>query len=174
MTYITLSSFIGVVVSYFTFKYIFGKAIKKIGHDRGVAYRRIRYVSNTVNLLLFLLALISSGLILGWGYKDVGLIFSSVFAVLGVALFAQWSILSNVTASVIVFFFFPYRVGDHVEIIDGDNSIEGTVEEINLFHVHLIDKQHNIVTFPNAMTFQKSVRIKMRSPRQIPSDENEG
>ena len=98
------------------------------------------------------------GVITGFGYEDVGLIFTSLFAVLGVALFAQWSILSNVTASVIVFFFFPYHVGDHVRIVDGEDSIEGIIEEITLFHV-ILKFEDKIATYPNSLVFQKAVVI---------------
>jgi len=75
---------------------------------------------------------------------------------LGVALFAQWSILSNITASLIIFFGFPYRVGDTVRVIDGDEDITGIVEEITLFHV-LIRKGENMITYPNSLILQKAV-----------------
>ena len=99
--------------------------------------------------------------------KDFGIFFSSVFAILGVALFAQWSILSNITASILVFFFFPYRVGHRVKILDGENSIEGILDEITLFHVILIDELGNRLTYPNSMAFQKAVIISTNSETKL-------
>ncbi|MEC8428752.1 MAG: mechanosensitive ion channel domain-containing protein, partial [Pseudomonadota bacterium] len=87
-----------------------------------------------------------------------------------VALFAQWSLLSNATASIIVFFFFPYRAGNWVEIIDGDNTVIGKIKEITLFHVIMLDDQGAIVTYPNSLVFQKAVRITRKKPTKKESD----
>jgi hypothetical protein len=56
--------------------------------------------------------------ITGVEYAQISIFLSSVFAVIGVALFAQWSILSSVNASMIIFFGFPYHGGDKIRIID--------------------------------------------------------
>lgn len=135
------------------------KLVARIGLERRVSSSRIQYVTTVMTLALAAVAMVAAGMVIGIDYDKVGLFFTSAFAVLGAALFAQWSILSNVTASVIVFFFFPYRVGDFVRIVDGDNSIEGSIEEITLFHVILRDKSERTVTYPNSMVFQKAVII---------------
>ena len=150
---------LAVLLGYLVLKHVIFKVVRKIGSERGVAYRRIKYVASSLSLVLFVIALSTITILLGIDYHEVGLIFSSLFAILGVALFAQWSILSNVTASIIIFFLFPYRVGDHVVVLDAENTIEGVIEEINLFHILLIDQNKDVVTIPNSMTFQKSVRI---------------
>lgn len=82
---------------------------------------------------------------------------SSIFAVIGVALFAQWSLLSNITASVVIFFAFPYRVGDRIKVTDPDFDLSGSVEEISLFHVLIRTDAGNMVTYPNNLILQKPV-----------------
>ena len=72
-------------------------------------------------------------------------------------MFAQWSILSNVTASIIIFFTFPARVGDKIRIVDGENSIEGTIQEISLFQIELKDSDSHTVLYPNNLLLQKPV-----------------
>jgi small-conductance mechanosensitive channel len=74
-----------------------------------------------------------------------------------VALFAQWSILSNITASMVIFFSFPYRVGDVIKVTDSDFDLSGTVEEISLFHVLIRNRQGNLITYPNSLILQKPV-----------------
>ena len=81
---------------------------------------------------------------------------SSIFAIIGVALFAQWSILSNITASFIIFFNFPYKIGDEIKVIDTDGDISGTIVEISLFHV-LIQQGEDLITYPNSLILQKAV-----------------
>ncbi|MCC4854167.1 mechanosensitive ion channel domain-containing protein, partial [Vibrio lentus] len=81
----------------------------------------------------------------------------SIFAVLGVALFAQWSILSNLTASVLIFFVFPYRIGDRVRVAEKDEDISGVIIDITMFHVILRHSSGNIITYPNNLILQKGV-----------------
>jgi small-conductance mechanosensitive channel len=148
------------------------KLVARIGQERQMGASRIHYVTAVMSITLAAVAIVAAGMVIGIDYDRVGLFVTSAFAVLGVALFAQWSILSNVTASVIIFFFFPYRVGDYVRIIDGDNSIEGSVEEVTLFHVILRDKTARTITYPNAMVFQKAVMITRQSADdETPEDE---
>lgn len=145
-------------VMYFFVKSMIKRMVRKIGLEKRIALRRVQYVQFILTGFWTIITLAIVGVITGFGYEDVGLIFTSIFAVLGVALFAQWSILSNVTASVIVFFFFPYHVGDHVRIVDGEDSIEGIIEEITLFHV-ILKFEDKIATYPNSLVFQKAVVI---------------
>ncbi len=148
-----------IIVVFLVGRGFFTRVIRNIGIEREVAEKRVQYVLVVVNILWVLLALTALSLAAGVGFSEYSLFFSSFIAILGVALFAQWSILSNVTASVIVFFFFPYRVGDTVKIIDGDNSVEGLIKEITLFHVILVGEDLTIFTYPNSMVFQKAVSI---------------
>jgi small-conductance mechanosensitive channel len=146
-------------VSYFVVKSMIKRLVRKIGQEKRIALRRVQYVQFILTGFWTIVTLAILGVITGFSYKDVGLIFTSIFAVLGVALFAQWSILSNVTASVIVFFFFPYHVGDHVKVIDGEDTIEGIILEITLFHV-ILKFEDTHITYPNSLVFQKAVVIR--------------
>jgi small-conductance mechanosensitive channel len=146
-------------ISYFVVKSMIKRLVRKIGQEKRIALRRVQYVQFILTGFWTIVTLAILGVITGFSYKDVGLIFTSIFAVLGVALFAQWSILSNVTASVIVFFFFPYHVGDHVKIIDGEDTIEGIILEITLFHV-ILSHEDTHITYPNSLVFQKAVVIR--------------
>jgi small-conductance mechanosensitive channel len=80
-------------------------------------------------------------------------------AVIGVALFAQWSMLSNITAGVIIFFSAPYKIGDYISIIDKDMPIEAMVEGVYTFYTHLRTKDGIKHVFPNSLLLQKAVTI---------------
>lgn len=175
MPFLTLLLLLAIVATFFLGKTAISKLVDRIGRERAIALPRIQYVKFVLLSTWALLGFISGGLVIGIGYNDVGLFFGSMFAVIGVALFAQWSILSNITASIIVFFFFPYRVGDYIKILDGENSFEGVIHEITLFHVIVTESEDVITTYPNAMVFQKAVKIKREpahshEPVQKPAD----
>ncbi|MDG6773815.1 mechanosensitive ion channel [Thiomicrorhabdus sp. ZW0627] len=134
------------------------KLILNLGHVKGVpadrAYQVYRYFRTVITVVWTVVLLV----VWGVNYQALLVVASSVLAVLGVALVAQWSILSNITASIIVFFSMPARIGDEVEVIDGVNSVKGVITEINLFNVLLIDEDGNQLAYPNNLILQKPVR----------------
>lgn len=147
------------LIASFVIRFLFNQLIDRLGKEKNVVGKRIFYIKRTFESLITLITILFLLSIAGINVDDLGVFLGTVVAVLGVSLFAQWSILSNVTASIVVFFFFPYRVGDHVKILDGENTFEGTIKEIALFHVILSDQNDDTVTFPNSMVFQKAVVI---------------
>jgi len=145
-----------VLLVYIVFLSFVRKSVRKIGENKDVNIYRVKYVIKILNLVLTAFFVSFLLVFLGIEYSQVSFFLSSVFAVIGVALFAQWSILSNITASLIIFFFFPYRVGDQVKIVDTDDDISGVIEEISLFHV-IINRGSDLVTYPNSLILQKAV-----------------
>jgi len=133
-------------------KILFGIAKRKM-----VPEKRIYYVNRFFNLFYIIVALFTIAFVWSVDIQGLSVIASSVFAIIGVALFAQWSILSNVTASIIIFFTFPAKVGDRVRILAGDNTVEGNVREIALFQIEIIDDEGNIILFPNNLLLQNPV-----------------
>jgi len=70
----------------------------------------------------------------------------------GVAFFAQWSILSNITSSEIIFFSHPVRIDDVVI------TMAGKVMDIVLFFVTLKTAEGQEITLPNNIFMQKMVK----------------
>jgi small-conductance mechanosensitive channel len=151
-----------IVFSYVLCLNFASRAILALGASKAVNAYRITYITKTVRLAITAFFATLLLMLLGIEYSQLSVFLSSVFAVIGVALFAQWSILSNITASLIIFFGFPYRVGDSVRVLDKDDDISGVIEEISLFHV-LIRKGDDLITYPNSMILQKAV-VKLADP----------
>jgi len=143
------------VAMFFSIRFA-NKAIHRYGKEKKVSQYRIKYISKTISIVAVVFYFILLAYVSGIEYSQVSIFLSSVFAVIGVALFAQWSILSNITASLIIFFAFPYRVGDQIKVIDKDDDISGVIEEITLFHV-IIKREENLITYPNSLILQKGV-----------------
>lgn len=133
--------------------------VKKIGKKSGTTEARAVLIGRYVTVTLVLIAVLIEAFILGAETRDITLVFSSVFAVIGVALFAIWSILSNITSGVIMFFSFPYKVGDKIRIHDKDDSVIAIIEDIRAFQIHLRDENGDLVTYPNNLILQKAVTL---------------
>jgi small-conductance mechanosensitive channel len=126
-----------------------------IGKRKKAAPKRAKYVSKVFNLMVAMVAFFTLLFIWQVDSHSVLVFASSSLAVLGVALFAKWSILSNLTASVVIFFYYTTRIGDHIRIVDAENSLEGTIIDISMFQAIIQDSEGNQINYPNNLLIQK-------------------
>lgn len=141
-------------------RYILNKLISRYGlliqksEGRMLQMRRVIFIILNITFI-FIIAII-------WGVDPKNLLIglSSIFAIIGVAFFAQWSILSNITAGIIMFFTAPYRIGDHIRIIDKDIPIDAVIENIHTFYTHIRTDENELIVLPNNLFLQKIVSVK--------------
>lgn len=142
-------------------KFILTKAIRRVGRLSDIVEARTLLITKYVSILLTIIGFGLLTFIWNIKVKDVGIAFASVFTIIGVALFASWSILSNITAGVVLFFSFPFKIGDRVKIMDKD--IEGEepylIEDIRAFHVSLRKDNGELLVYPNNLMMQKAVTL---------------
>lgn len=146
-------------VLFIVLNYMLKKILKGIGKRSNINIARVNLMGRYITVTLFLIAVLIEAVVLGVEPNQIALVFSSVFAVVGIALFAIWSILSNITSGVIMFFSFPYKVGDKIMIHDKDFPLEAIIEDIGAFQLHLRLSNGNLVTYPNNLMLQKAVTL---------------
>ncbi len=98
-----------------------------------------------------------------WGVDQSELIMYlvSVLTVIGIALFAQWSHLSNLTSAIIIFFSHNVRLDDNISVIDRDYEVEGRVSDIGFFFIRLKTVEGEEVILPNNIFMQKMIKKKI-------------
>ncbi len=135
------------------------KLIRRYAKLSSIMEHRANLVIKYIELLIYMLAIICLIIIWGVQKKDILFTLSSATTVVGVAMFAQWSILSNITSGIILFFFFPFRIGDIIHVHDKDFPIKAEIEDIKAFHIYLKTDQGERITYPNNLLLQKGVSI---------------
>ncbi|KAF2518587.1 mechanosensitive ion channel [Flavobacterium salilacus subsp. salilacus] len=138
---------------------IIRKVTNKYASQSHLSEYRAHLVGKSIDIFLFIFLLLAVFTIWGVNSKDFFVVLSSVFAIIGIGLFAQWSILSNITAGVILFFSFPFKIGDFIKIHDKDFPIEAQIEDIKAFHTLLRTRDGELLTYPNNMLLQKGISI---------------
>lgn len=140
-------------------KFVLFKIIRKVGKISNYNEGRTSLILRYANFAIFCTGIVALSIIWNVKFQDLGIFLSSIFAVIGVALFAQWSILSNITAGVILFFTFPFKIGDRIQIQDKDFPTEALIEDIKAFHLLLRTDEGELITYPNNLFLQKGVKV---------------
>ncbi len=150
----------GIVLTIVIFlRIISTKLIRRYAKLSSIMEHRTNLVIKYIHLLINLMAIICLIVIWGVQKKDILFTLSSVTTVVGVAMFAQWSILSNITSGIILFFFFPFRIGDIIQVHDKDFPIQAEIEDIKAFHIYLKTDKGERITYPNNLLLQKGISI---------------
>jgi small-conductance mechanosensitive channel len=145
----------GYMATHFVIKIFINNTLKKTHLQRG----RRKLIVKVVHLFTLLTLFILLSAVWGLKQEDIAVFVGTILTALGIAFFAQWSLLSNITSSLLLFFNHPMKIGDHIKILDKDYPIEGEITDLTFFFVHLMTNQKEIVTLPNSLMLQKTVLV---------------
>ena len=150
-----------VLVVYLATKYITNKIIENVGKRFIYPTVRVKVVCKMVNGILFII--LTTLILLIWGVDQNDFIYftTSLLAVVGIAFFAQWSIVSNVTSTLIIYFGHPVRLGDTITVLDPDYNIEGKITDIGIFFLTIKTANNEEITMPSNVFMQKLIRKKL-------------
>ncbi|MCF8407638.1 MAG: mechanosensitive ion channel family protein [Crocinitomicaceae bacterium] len=126
--------------------------------DFGVERKRISH--KIVNLFISLFGLIFLAGIWNIDRSQLMVFITSTITLVGVGFIAQWSILSNVTSSLILFFNHPMKLGQEISILDKEYDIHGTLIDISFFFMYIKTQEGEIITIPNSVVLSKVIKVK--------------
>jgi small-conductance mechanosensitive channel len=136
--------------------------IKKLIEQTGLKFSyhktRIKILKKIISFGLYLTLIGLLTLIWGVEQSDLLSYVASLLTIFGIAFLAQWSILSNITASLIIFFNHKVNIGDSIVIIDKDYQIEGKISDVGIFFVVIKTPEQDYVSMPTNVFMQKMVK----------------
>jgi small-conductance mechanosensitive channel len=159
-----IESIIAFIVAFFV-RLIITKSLRKIQTKFGFQNSRILVTNKIITVIIYITVIVVVAFIWGVDEKQLLIYISSFLTVLGIAFFAQWSILSNITAGIILFINYPVKIGDSITILEKDsaNNVTGEIKDIGAFFITLRTPEKKLVTLPNSIILQNNI---MYSPRQ--------
>ena len=147
------------IASFLIVKFATLKFLVKIQDKYKYSKYRARPIIKFINLFIFI-SLITIVIAI-WGVEQTKLLafITSVLTVVGIALFAQWSILSNITSALIIYISHPVKLGESVTIVDKEFDINGEVSDVGLFYVIMKTTSNEKIMIPNNVFLQKATKI---------------
>jgi small conductance mechanosensitive channel len=108
------------------------------------------FISNAVFILIVIFSVVMSLSVVGVHTSSIIAIIGSIGIAIGLAF---QSSLSNISAGLMIILFKPFKVDDYVEI----NDVGGTVREIGLFHITLLQADNTSVVIPNSRVLSDKI-----------------
>lgn len=134
---------------------VINNTLKKAQLERA----RRKIIIKAIHLFSSIGALVLLAGVWGLDQREIAVFASTILTVLGIAFFAQWSLLSNVTSSILLFFNHPMKLGDTIKVFDKEYPFEGEIADLSYFFVHIRTRTGETITIPNSIIFQKSISI---------------
>ncbi|WP_445757943.1 mechanosensitive ion channel domain-containing protein [Polaribacter sp.] len=135
------------------------KSLNNIRKKFGFQKRRFIIINKIISVIVYTSVIIIISFI--WVDENQLIYFiSSFLTILGIAFFAQWSILSNITAGLILFVNYPVKIGDEITILEKDNNITGEIKDIGAFFITLQTEDKELITVPNSIVLQRNIKFK--------------
>ncbi len=151
----TILVIVGYITTHYVTKIYVNNSLKSTHIERG----RRKMIIKAVQLISVLTATILLSAIWGLKQNEIAVFVGTILTALGIAFFAQWSLLSNITSSLLLFFNHPVKIGDKIKILDKDYPFEGEVIDLTYFFVYIKSAEGEITTIPNSVLLQKSVSV---------------
>ncbi len=148
-----------IVITAIIIRTISSSLVRRYAMISEILEHRRNLVIKYISILISILTLTAIFVVWGVNANNIFTTFSAVLTVIGVALFAQWSVLSNITSGMIILFSFPFKIGDIIRIHDKDFPIEAEIEDIRTFHTLLKTREGEQISYPNNLLLQKGISI---------------
>ncbi|PQJ77203.1 mechanosensitive ion channel domain-containing protein [Polaribacter glomeratus] len=142
----------------FILRLLITKSLGKIQLKFGFQKARIILTNKIITILIYITLIVITAFIWGVDEKQLLIYISSFLTILGIAFFAQWSILSNITAGLILFVNYPVKIGDRITILEKDYNISGEIRDIGAFFITLKTAKNEFITVPNSIILQKNIK----------------
>jgi len=106
---------------------------------------------------LFVLAFLL--LLQNFGFQITGIwtLISTILAMIAIGFVAVWSLLSNLSATLMILLLRPFEIGDEIEFVG--EPVKGKVVSLGFFYSTLAEEDSEaVIQIPNNLFFQKNLR----------------
>lgn len=145
--------------------WLFKRIFARVGKAYDLPHELLMPLRGIFRWLIIAAAILSILERLGMSATVLWTAFTGFATVGAVAFFAAWSVLSNLFCAVLIVTVGPFRLGDHIEVLDTAEKpgAKGRVVDLNMLYITLQDDSApagtpNLLQIPNSLVFQRVIR----------------
>jgi small-conductance mechanosensitive channel len=159
---ITVVLLIAASIVIFLLKRLLHNWLRRVEARLGLPYEVVLTVTRITSSVLWVITVMVILEIWGIGVGGVWTLLVSAATLIGVGFLATWTMVSNITASLLIMIWRPFRLGDTVEVLP--EKLKGRVVDRDLMFVVLREEAGSAIRIPNNMFFQKMFRVSDGDP----------
>ena len=144
---------------------LFKRIISRVGQAYDLPHELLMPLRGVFRWIIIAVAVLAILERLGMSATVLWTAFTGFATVGAVAFFAAWSVLSNLFCAVLIVTVGPFRLGDHIEVLDTAEKpgAKGRVVDLNMLYITLQDDSApagtpNLLQIPNSLVFQRVIR----------------
>lgn len=157
--YLKIIASLSVIIVLMLVRRLVGNIVRSRLKHANFDTNRAQVTVKLLQIIYFMVFLISLAGIWGLEGSKVVTFIGTALTIVGVGFFAQWSLLSNITSGLILFFSHPLKIGDYIAIVDKDFPLQGQIEDITLFFIYVRDHEDRVFSISNTIMIQKTFRV---------------
>ncbi len=150
---------LGIVAGAFVLSFVACRGLQLLADRTSLTDQDVAPFRRIVKWLIRGVALVLILSVLGFNLGGLWAVFSTVLAMVAIGFVAVWSVLSNVSCTVIMLIARPFNIGDELEV--AGEPISGRVVDLNFVYTTLKDADGRLVQIPNNLFFQKVVKRRL-------------
>jgi small-conductance mechanosensitive channel len=167
-----------VCIAYFLLDRISAPRIKDNVDQSGFKDSMATKAVRTSRIIFGIVGVLVLAIVWGVQFSSVFIFASTTLTLLGVALFANWSILSNITAYFVLLLQPQYSRGTFIRVIELDNYVEGYISEITIFNTRLTTVNRETIVYPNNLLLARATIVdpasRLAGVGKLPADDRRG
>lgn len=132
------------------------RGLKVMTHKTRLTPSEIIPIKKTLNWLTWGVAAILLLGIFGFNLGGLWTVVSTTLAMVAIGFVAVWSVLSNISCTLMILLFRPFSIGDQLEFPGED--IQGQAIDLNFLYTTLETKDGYRMQVPNNLFFQKVLK----------------
>jgi small-conductance mechanosensitive channel len=136
------------------------RALRALSHRTRLREADTAPISRFADWMIVAATLVLLFNVLGFNLGGVWTMMSAVLAMIAIGFVAVWSILSNISCTVLILLVRPFSVGDEIEFVG--EATKGRVRDLNLIYTTLTAEDGADIQVPNNLFFQKVLKRRRR------------
>jgi small-conductance mechanosensitive channel len=145
-----------VVVGALVVRFLLGRGLKLLADRTSLTDYDLLPLKKALNSVLYLITAVLILTVFGVNLGGLWAIMSTILAMVAIGFVAVWSLLSNVSSTVIILFFRPFAIGDDLEF--PGEPVKGKVVDLNFLYTTLRTEDGALFQIPNNLFFQKALK----------------
>jgi len=155
-----LPAAVAVIIGAIAVRFLINRGLTLLAARTSLTHADVAPVRKVAGWFIFAATVVLLLSVFGFNLGGLWAVLSTVLGLVAIGFVAVWSVLSNVSCTMVILFFRPFSIGDELQF--AGEAVKGRVVDLNFLYTTLETDDGALLQIPNNLFFQK-VLVRRRS-----------